>query len=285
MVDMNCPICQAIMAPHFQACILGRYDVAYYLCPSCGLLRTEDPYWLDEAYRDPIIGADTGLVSRNIAVARKLAAALFQFHDPRGAYLDLAGGYGLLVRLMRDQGFDFYWDDPYAENLMALGFERAEATRPFVAVTAYEVLEHVHDPVAFLEQALSSCQGEAIYFSTEVYEGPEPPAPEEWWYYALHGGQHITFYRRDTLALLARRLGLHYTWRGSFQVFSRLTLSAWAFRLVTSPLGSTLMARWIRRRLSSKVAEDSEKLAAAARRANAEANAEAGAEAGAGAPE
>ncbi len=39
-------------------------------------------------------------------------------------FLDYAGGYGVFTRLMRDIGFDFYWHDPYTQNLFANGFEK-----------------------------------------------------------------------------------------------------------------------------------------------------------------
>jgi hypothetical protein len=46
---------------------------------------------------------------RNISIAKKLAGILY-FMDKRrgrGKYLDVAGGHGMLTRIMRDYGFDF----------------------------------------------------------------------------------------------------------------------------------------------------------------------------------
>jgi len=64
--------------------------------------------------------------------------------------LDAAGGYGMLTRLMRDLGFDFYLRDKYCANLMDPGFECREALGNCLAVTAMELLERLTDPMEFV---------------------------------------------------------------------------------------------------------------------------------------
>jgi len=106
---------------------------------------------------------------------------------------------------MRDRGFDFRWYDPYSKNIFARGFEWNESQGNISsrAVTAFEVLEHVSSPVTFISNAMARAQSSAIIFSTLLYEG-EPPLPEKWWYYSLASGQHISFFRRQTLHVLAQ---------------------------------------------------------------------------------
>ena len=94
---------------------------------------------VEEAYSNAIADADTGLVARNISISKRLACILFAFNDKQAKYLDIGGGYGLLTRLMRDIGFDFYWSDPYCENILAKGFESSN-NNPISAITAFEVL-------------------------------------------------------------------------------------------------------------------------------------------------
>ena len=108
---MACPICSGSMESCFTAQVLGKYSAQFEVCKNCGFLRAYEPHWLDEAYSRAIAAADTGLVMRNIALACKLAGALYWIVGERGEgrYLDAAGGYGMLTRLMRDLGFDFYW--------------------------------------------------------------------------------------------------------------------------------------------------------------------------------
>jgi Nif-specific regulatory protein len=43
-----------------------------------------------------------------------------------GTVVDCAGGYGILVRLLRDYGVNALWSDPYCENVLAKGFESRE---------------------------------------------------------------------------------------------------------------------------------------------------------------
>jgi hypothetical protein len=108
----------------FQARVLNSYNVRYFSCDSCGLLQTGESYWLEEPYRSAIADSDTGLVSRNLNIARRLSSHLDFYFDPRAHYAEFAGGYGLLTRLIRDRGFDLRRYDPYRKHILARGFER-----------------------------------------------------------------------------------------------------------------------------------------------------------------
>lgn len=236
----------------FAATVLGVHSVSYFRCATCGLIRTEEPYWLEQAYGEAIARTDTGLVQRNIAIGARLAALIRVHFDPKAAFLDLAGGYGLLVRLMRDRGFDFYWSDKYCANLMARGFEAERADRPFTAVTAFEVLEHVHDPFTFISEAMQTHSASTLVFSTLLYEGQTAPSPD-WWYYAFETGQHISFYSRITLQELAAKLNLRFHTRWGLHILTdsqidfdspRLRLKEIAFRalgtVLRGPMSKTL---------------------------------------------
>lgn len=213
-MTIACPVCGAGLVEAFRAMVLQRHEGIYDLCPACGFLAARAPHWLDEAYASAIAVTDTGLLQRNRSIARQLAAVAGMIGDDRySAWLDFAGGYGVLTRMMRDAGLDFWWADKFSANLLAPGFEYSAAVGPCRAVTAFEVMEHVTDPCAFVSEALATAQTDTLVFSTQLYAGP-PPALD-WWYYAFETGQHIAFYRRDTLATLARRLGLDFhTGRG-----------------------------------------------------------------------
>lgn len=183
-----------------------------------------DPVWLDEAYGSAIACTDTGIAARNLSIAEQLSVLLFFWLKERGSgvYLDIAGGSGLLVRLMRDAGYDFRWSDKYASNVFASGFEWSciDSSRACVAVTAMEVLEHVPDPIGFVDQALSESGADTLIFSTSIYEG-YPPLVSEWSYYSLQTGQHISFFSKRTLQEVGRRLSLNYVGSGDLHVLSR----------------------------------------------------------------
>jgi 2-polyprenyl-3-methyl-5-hydroxy-6-metoxy-1,4-benzoquinol methylase len=52
---------------------------------------------------------------------------------------------------MRDRDFDFYWSDKYSENLLARGF--AANHGPYGVAVAFEVLEHLPNPIEFLRES------------------------------------------------------------------------------------------------------------------------------------
>jgi hypothetical protein len=256
---MACSICSGTMESCFTAQVLGKYPANYEVCKNCGFLRVREPHWLGEAYSRAIAAADTGLVMRNIALACKLAAALYFIGGERGEgrYLDAAGGYGMLTRLMRDLGFDFYWADKHCDNLLAPGFEYSRSLGACRAVTAMEVLEHLTDPATFIEETLAFGDAQTLLFTTELYEGP-PPQPGAWWYYAFSTGQHIGFFQRRTLEALGARLGLQFTSANGLHIFSKTAVNERLLRMVTGRWVSRAVPWWIRRRLGSKTVSDHE---------------------------
>lgn len=239
-MNERCTVCGAHRKHTFDATLLRRHRVGYFYCVSCGLLQTERPSWLDEAYGQAIADLDTGVIGRNLVHARIASSILGLLFNRRGRFADIAGGYGLFVRRMRDLGFDFHWEDKHCENLVARGFEWQPALRPATAVTAFEVLEHVYDPCAFLRDIIERAGTRTILFSTLLFQGP-PPDPKTWWYYAFETGQHITFYQKKTLAHVANTLGLHFLTNGSnLHMMTDRPVSPLVFRLLAGRIGYLL---------------------------------------------
>ncbi|MEI6704156.1 MAG: class I SAM-dependent methyltransferase [Deltaproteobacteria bacterium] len=210
---MPCKICKGNVGTFFRARLLSMHDVEFYRCSSCGFIFTEEPYWLEEAYSSAITGSDVGLVRRNSRLATIARVLITVFWGTQGCFLDFAGGYGLFVRMMRDSGFDFKWYDRYCANLFAGGFAAdLDDDKNYELVTAFEVFEHLVDPVSGLEELLKHSKN--ILFTTDLL--PEPaPKPEEWWYYGLEHGQHVSFYTRKSLQFLAEGKGLNFYTNGA----------------------------------------------------------------------
>lgn len=248
-----CPICSGGMRQCFSAKVLGRYQAKYEVCDQCGFLRANNPSWLHEAYSSAIAAADTGLVMRNLSIASKLSGVFYWLLQERGngLYLDSAGGYGMLTRLMRDFGFDFYWMDKYCANQLAPGFEYNPDMGACKAVTAIEVLEHLTDPAAFIKETLAFSGAKTLIFTTELYAG-DPPDPELWWYYAFATGQHIGFFQHRTLKMLGDRLGLEFSSANGIHIFSEERIDEPMLRLVTGRWVSRIAPWCVRRRLGSK---------------------------------
>lgn len=254
-----CPICSNLGSFKFEAQVLGKYQARYYLCVACEYLWIDNPEWLDEAYSSAIADSDTGLVMRNLEISRKLSSLLFAQFGERGPgiYLDAAGGYGLLTRLMRDGGFNFYWQDKYCKNALARGFEYSKEMGECEAVTAFEVLEHLLDPLTFINNALRETGATTFIFSTELYAG-SPPDVNEWWYYSLKTGQHIGFFSRKTLINLADQLGMTYFGSNGIHIFTTRRCSDLYIRILSNKHLSSVVSRCARFFLGTKTFSDSQ---------------------------
>lgn len=246
----RCPICDAARRHVFSQTVLSKYVIKYFLCDNCGLLQTEDPFWLDEAYSAPIASTDTGILNRNLSASERIAPILYQI-DPRASYLDVGGGYGLFVRRMRDIGFDFEWEDPFSPNLLARGFERPAGTN-FRAVTAIEVAEHLSDPLAWMRNTLREAGATTLILTTLLFEGLPDTG---WWYLSPETGQHVSFYQRKTLHVIGLKLGLRSLSHGTFHAFTDHSMSDRRFGILVSRAGPIVWSLQ-RRRMTSLTGAD-----------------------------
>jgi hypothetical protein len=235
---------------------MNKYLAEYLICPNCKFLFAGDPSWLQEAYKSAINLTDTGLVDRNIYFHKILSVIVFLLFNRKEKFLDYAGGYGMFTRLMRDTGFDFYWFDPYCENLLSKGFEyNLNSKEKAEAVTVFEVFEHLENPLPEIEKMMSYSSN--IFFSTELLPFPIPE-PDNYWYYGFEHGQHISFYTPVTLSFIAKKYGLKYYCLGNLHLFSARNFSLSYLRALKK--GAKFLYPFVKMNMNSRTFEDHLKL-------------------------
>lgn len=253
MEKINCKICNSKALLAFNSKVLNKYDVKYFKCSMCGYLCTENPHWLDEAYKNPINISDTGIMARNIYFSKIVSAMLYFCFDKSAKYIDYAGGYGIFTRLMRDIGFDFYWHDDFTTNLLARGFEKSESR--YELLTAFEVFEHFVDPIDEVKKMTEL--SDSILFSTVII--PEAIPSNNWWYYGFEHGQHISFYSEKTLKTIAEKFGMNlYPFKNLF-LMTKKKLNPFKLKLlfILSHFGLNLFVKF---RMKSLTDDDSKKM-------------------------
>lgn len=199
---MRCIICHDDYSEQiFCHTVLEKYEVAYYKCKCCGAVFTEQPFWLEEAYGEEsgIADIDTGIMLRNIGYSKILNAVLSDFFPNIERALDYGGGHGIFTRLMRDLGWNYFWEDKYCNNIFARMFEWSGQKVEFLS--AFEVCEHLVDPIETFKNWFSIAEN--VLISTQVVSAYEKEGMN-WWYFSFESGQHIVFYDINTLEYIAK---------------------------------------------------------------------------------
>jgi Methyltransferase domain len=248
---MQCKVCHATTTAAFTSKILGKYDATYFRCSSCGFMQTEEPHWLAESYASAINDIDLGPINRAITGSRLVQGIILSSFDKDAKFVDYGAGYGVLVRLMRDRGFDFYWHDRYCKNIFAQHFV-AEPGMKFELLTAFEVFEHLVDPLHEIEAMLGYSGN--LLFSTLIVPSHVKEAAD-WWYFGPEHGQHIAFYTIASLQVLAKHFNMHLSTDGAgLHLLSQKPVSNHLFRFFAN---ETLASKITRRLLRLKLRKQS----------------------------
>ena len=249
-----CRCCKSITQPIFNGVLLNN-QVGYFECPVCAYVQTETPHWLEKAYAEAINDSDTGIMARNQSNARIVLATLMLLGKLDSTVVDCAGGYGILVRLLRDFGINALWSDRYCQNLVARGF--AHGREPAALVTAFEAFEHFVNPSEELDRLLTIAPN--VLFSTEIVASPAPHQ-SDWWYYGKEHGQHIGFFRIKTLEKMAKERGKFLVSNGtSYHLITDQPNQQTLWKIFTKRNG--LIPFLLRKKLRPKIWSDHEKMA------------------------
>jgi len=196
---MKCKICKNESKKIFTQKVLSKYDVDYYKCDNCGFIQTQKPFWLKEAYKEPINLEDTGIIERNLYFTELVSPIIKTVFGKNNTYLDYSGGYGIFSRLMINKGIRVLWTDPHTKNIFAKGFEYKN--EKIEAITCFECFEHFDEPIKEIEKMLKISKN--IMFSTTLQTEDIPK--KNWDYYGFEHGQHIAFYSKKTLKFIANK--------------------------------------------------------------------------------
>jgi len=240
---MRCKICESATDDFGELRILATYDARYRRCQACGFVFVENAHWLEHAYSVAIANSDTGIAARNLKLADMTSLLIALAFKDAQRFLDFGGGSGLLVRLMRDQGFDFRLLDKYCANVFAAGFE-AQLGAHFDLATCMEVAEHLVDPIpTFLELGALAT---TIVVGTDLLPATAN-RPGEWWYYTPETGQHVSFYTEAALCVVAERLKVRVASNGkNLHVLSPVPVSDRLLRMISSHRGRSLARAYVR---------------------------------------
>ena len=229
MLNTKCKICNSKSVSIFTANILNKYPVKYYQCENCEFLQTAEVFWINEAYEDAITKQDIGLLYRNRIITPILKSLIKLFFNKKNRFIDYGAGYGVLVRNMRDYGFDMYRYDKYCSNIFADGFDYEEKNK-YELLTAFEVFEHLDDPIKEVESMLNFSDN--IFFSTEV-QPSKNVVPNNWWYIMPETGQHIALYSISSLQQIALKYNLNFYTNGkNLHLFTKKKINNLIFKLL-----------------------------------------------------
>lgn len=237
MSQVACKICNHNSTLLFNTVILKKHSVNYYKCSDCGFIQTETPFWLSEAYNSAITSIDIGLTNRNEITKQIVKSLCYKLFKGEGKYVDYGGGYGMLVRMLRDAGLQFYRQDIYCDNLFAKHFDitdlvNEETNSMFSMLTAFEVFEHLENPIDEMKKMLE--YSHSIFFSTLIVP-PNIQSEKDWWYFTPETGQHIALYSIDSLKKIAEMFNLNFYTNGTnYHLFTKKKINSFWFSLLTN---------------------------------------------------
>lgn len=206
---LGCPNCSGQHVRKIREAEVSPERMTAWLChcSECDFLFLGDPVWLEVSYSTEFYG-DTGHVKRNIDHAAFLELLLLvrDFLDcslQNFQACDFGTGLGMMPRLMRDLGYNFWGEDEYSKMPLIQPF--TNPTSHSQIATAFEVVEHIPSFPAFLSSKINSA--ELIVFSTLLRAVGQVPL-DDWWYYAFPNGQHISFHSSESILRALQICGL-----------------------------------------------------------------------------
>lgn len=233
-----CRLCSNESQFVFNKILLGKLDVEYFYCASCGSLQTEEPYWLEEAYHPNNEQLDTGQFIRSLINAAFLGVIHTHLNLGNNQIIDYGCGSGLTARIARDIGINAFGYDAYSLPRLLMGFQKHELEKTSV-INLCEVVEHFPNPKASFEH-IFSCDPDVIVIQTELFEGQS----KDWAYLAQEHGQHVFFYSIHSIGCIANLYKMNLVCINGFIVLFKDKLSDGFFAKGTTNLRGDLLEKF-----------------------------------------
>jgi 2-polyprenyl-3-methyl-5-hydroxy-6-metoxy-1,4-benzoquinol methylase len=257
MIDRECPLCRS----RGTARLFTKQQTDYWKCSRCrfrfatpavdpNLATTLDGY--EQAYLQ-YLAPGAGDAANFASLHRWM-----EHHTPLAGkrLLDVGAGSGKLVRFLRSRGLDAQGVEPSralfdrflasdaaftCATLDELGSAIAGA---FDVVTAFDVIEHVREPVGFLRAVSAALRPGGVFFAStpDVESLPAKVFGRRWHFYHAY---HLSYFEPRTFAQAAASQGLRlcdwchrgrvrsagYVLRYAMEFVAAASAPAWAHRL------------------------------------------------------
>jgi SAM-dependent methyltransferase len=220
MVERNCPLCGS----ERTAVLFTKQDTDYWGCSACRFRFATPP--INPNLANTLDGYEKAYLQYLEADASDAAnfASLYQWMKRFGPLdgkrlLDVGAGSGKFVRFLRARGVDAHGIEPSRALFdRFLGKEAAftcamldryRSTAPaFDIVTAFDVIEHVPDPVGFLGDVAALLEPGGVFFASTPNVGSFPAKVfgRRWHFYYPY---HLSYFEPRSLARAAEPHGLH----------------------------------------------------------------------------
>lgn len=262
--ERTCPVCRgARVEPLFS-----KQDTDYWECRACrfrfatpdpnpNLANSFDQYedaYLQYLAPDPADDANFDALWRWMTSVTSFTGleGLNGLDGPR--LLDVGAGSGKLVRYLRQRGvdargiepsralFDRFLAGDASFSCASLDDERL-AGGSFSIVTAFDVIEHVPDPIAFLRRVVSMLSRDGVFFlSTPDVASPTARAFGRRWHF--YYPYHLSYFGMRTLTRAADSVGLRMVTSGHH---GRRRSVGYMIRYAAEFIGGIRSPRWARR--------------------------------------
>lgn len=221
MKRITCPVCdQTQFTFRFT-----KKERDFWRCDACGLIKQHplptpealEAYY-DQSYAQGMYESFAAATQMKELTATSRMKQILRHVPMQGSWLDVGCANGVFVKVAREQGVDAVGVE-LSENAVARaqadGLPVTQGTlsdyapqRRFDCITAFDVLEHVIDPVSFLNEIRSRLtrDGYAILTLPNLNSWPAKLMGKNWYFYIPE--EHLHYFGPANLRLLAEKCGL-----------------------------------------------------------------------------